>query len=120
MPHVVFNKKIDLFYLSKIFLPIFQKTPVLIKISSIFVESKGLSALLPVVVIDNLHQEFLIEISTTKSKTTIRLYPGTDPEKTDGVKHSIGLVSQYLLNILSDVKIIRSNIFEFVDNVSST
>jgi len=119
MPHIVFDKKIDLFTFSKNFTPIFQKTPTLIKISSIFVEQNGLSALLPTLVIDKSHQEFLIEISTTPLKTTIRLYPGTDPEKTDGVKSSMALLSHSLLNIFPDVKITRSNIFEFLGSVTT-
>lgn len=119
MPHVVFDKKIDLFDFSKSFVPIFQKTPILIKISSIFVEQNGLSALFPTVVIDESHQEFLIEISTTKEKTTVRLYPGTDPEKTDGVKSSLALLSNNLQKIFPQVKIIRSNIFEFLESKSS-
>ncbi len=118
MPHVVFDKKIDLFNLSKNFIPIFQKTPILIKISSIFVEQNGHSALLPTIVIDKSHQEFLIEISTTELKTTIRLYPGTDPEKTDGVKISMALMSKFLIKIFPDVKIIRSNIYEFLEDVN--
>ena len=119
MPHVVFDKKINLLDFSKSFVPIFQKTPILIKISSIFVEQNGLSALLPTVVIDESHQEFLIEISTTKEKTTVRLYPGTDPEKTDGVKSSLALLSNSLEKIFPEVKIIRSNIFEFLESVNS-
>lgn len=119
MPHIVFDKKLDLFHLSKNFTPIFQKNPILIKISSIFVEQNGLAALLPTVVIDKVHQEFLIEISTTELKTTIRLYPETDPEKTDGVKSSMALLSQFLINVFPDAKITRSNIYEFIDNVKT-
>jgi len=119
MPHVVFDKKIDLFNLSKNFVPIFQKDPILIKIQSIFVEQNGQCALLPTIVIDKFHQEYLIEISTTDVKTTIRLYPGTDPEKTDGVKTSMALMSKFLIKIFPDVKIIRSNIYEFLENVNS-
>jgi len=52
--------------------------------------------LIPVVVIDKLHQQFLIEISTRKDKTTIRLFTGTDPEKTDGVKMSLGLTAKII------------------------
>ncbi|MBS3923640.1 MAG: hypothetical protein KGZ37_10935 [Nitrosarchaeum sp.] len=118
MPHIVFDKKIDLFHLSKNFIPIFQKTPILIKIQSIYVEQNGYSALLPTIVIDKSHQEFLIEISTTEVKSTIRLYPGTDPEKTDGVKTSMALISKFLIKIFPDVKIIRSNIYEFIEKVN--
>lgn len=114
MPHIVFDKKIDLFALTKNFHEIFQKTPVLIKIHSVFVEHNGLTALFPVVVIDNMHQDFLIEISTTKSKTTIRLYPQTDPVKTDGVKLSIVLLSKYVLDIFPDLKVTKTNLTEYL------
>ncbi|MFM9876064.1 MAG: hypothetical protein ACKVN8_06820 [Nitrosarchaeum sp.] len=102
--------------LSKNFTGLFQKNPVLIKISAIFVQNNGLSALLPTVVIDNIHHEFLIEISTMKLKT-IRLYPVTDPDKTDGVKSSLALLAKYLLVVYPDLKITKSNIFDYTDDV---
>ncbi|GBL41902.1 hypothetical protein LBMAG54_06070 [Nitrosopumilaceae archaeon] len=119
LPHVVFSRKIDLLDLSKNFTGIFQKNPILIKISTIFVQNNCLSALLPTIVIDNMHREFLIEISTTKLKTTIRLYPLTDPDKTDGVKSSLALLTKYLLVIYPDLKITKSNIFDYIDGVIS-
>ncbi|PHY09398.1 MAG: hypothetical protein CK527_01975 [Nitrosarchaeum sp.] len=117
MPHVVFSRKIDLLDLSKNFTGLFQKNPVLIKISAIFVQNNGFSALLPTIIIDNIHREFLIEISTTKLKTTIRLYPVTDPDKTDGVKLSFALLAKYLLVVYPDLKITKSNIFDYTDDV---
>ena len=119
LPHVVFSRKIDLLDLSKNFTSIFQKNPILIKISTIFVQNNGLSAILPTIVIDNMHREFLIEISTTKLKTTIRLYPLTDPDKTDGVKSSLALLTKYLLVVYPDLKITKSNIFDYIDGVIS-
>ena len=120
LPHVVFSRKIDLLVLSKNFTGIFQKNPILIKISTIFVQNNGLSAILPTIVIDNMHREFLIEISTTKLKTTIRLYPLTDPDKTDGVKSSLALLTKYLLVVYPDLKITKSNIFDYIDDVISS
>lgn len=117
LPHVVFSRKIDLLDLSKNFTGLFQKNPVLIKISAIFVQNNGFSALLPTIIIDNIHREFLIEISTTKLKTTIRLYPVTDPDKTDGVKLSFALLAKYLLVVYPDLKITKSNIFDYTDDV---
>ena len=117
LPHVVFSRKIDLLDLSKNFTGLFQKNPVLIKISAIFVQNNGFSALLPTMVIDNIHREFLIEISTTKLKTTIPLYPVTDPDKTDGVKLSFALLAKYLLVVYPDLKITKSNIFDYTDDV---
>lgn len=119
MPHIVLNKKVDLLEFSKSFLPSLQKSP-LIRISNIFVENNGLSALLPVVVIDELHQEFFIQISTSIKKTTIRLLPLTDPEKTNSVKRSLSLVYFLLKKFDSSVIITKSNLWDYVEmNVTS-
>lgn len=114
MPHIVLNKEVDLFEFSRSFLPYFQKSP-LIKISNIYVENNGLTALLRVVVIDELHQEFFIQISTGTKKTTIRLLPLTDPEKTDSVKRSISLVYWQLQKFDSSLVVTKSNLWEYVN-----
>jgi len=114
MPHIVFDKKIDLEYFSQEFEEIILKTPFLIKLLDVFLDKKKRTALVPAVVIDNIHQKFFIEISTRKDKTTIRLFPGTDPEKTDGVKTSLGLVAKIIQEINPNFKITRTNIEEFL------
>ncbi len=110
MPHVVFDKKIDLLDFSKKFTPIFQKKPFLVRIPTIFVDKDNLTALLPAIAISELHQKYFIEISTKKSKTTIRLYPSTDPKKTEEVKESLALVAKQILDNYNDYKIIQTNI----------
>ncbi len=110
MPHIVFDQKIDLSSFKKKFKPIFQKESSLIRVSTIFVDKNNLTALLPAVSISQLHQQYLIEISTRKSKTTIRLYPPTDPVKTDEVKESMVLVAKQILNNYKDCKIVKTNI----------
>jgi hypothetical protein len=110
MPHIVFYQKIDLSDFKEKFKPIFQNESSLIRISTIFVDKYNLTALLPTVSISQLHQQYLIEISTSKSKTTIRLYPATDPTKSDEVKKSMVLVAKQILNNYSDCKIVKTNI----------
>ena len=117
LPHIVFDKKIDLADYSKKFEPIFKKDPILIRISNIFVDKNILTALLPSVVISESNQQFLIEISTTKSKTTIRLYPGTDPEKTSGVKRSMALLAKQIMEKYVDLQITKTNLDEYVKSV---
>ena len=117
MPHIVFDKRIDLENFSKKFLPIFQKEPILIKTSTIFVDKQQLTALLPTIVISDMHQEFFIEISTRKMKTTVRLYPGTDPEKTDGVKISMVLVAKQIMQHYPDFKISKTNLDDYLGMV---
>jgi len=113
MPHIVINRRIDLFDFSKLFTSIFQKSP-LIKITSIYVEKSGNVALLPTIVIDDGHQEFFIQIIASDKKTTVRLLPQTDPEKTDTVKLSLAKVYHQMKNCYPDITILKSNLFDFV------
>jgi len=114
MPHVVFDKEIDLESFSKEFKGTMIKKPFLIKLLDVYTNKEKRVALVPAVVIDKLHQQFLIEISTRKDKTTIRLFPGTDPEKTDGVKISLGLAAKIIQERNPNFKITRTNIDEFL------
>ena len=114
MPHVVFDKEIDLDCFSKEFNELIETKPFLIKLLDVFLDRKKRIALIPAVVIDKLHQQFLIEITTRQDKTTIRLFPGTDPEKTDGVKMSLGLTAKMISEMNPDHKITKTNIGDFL------
>ena len=114
MPHAVLDKKVDLQRLSDEFQEIMEKKPFLIKIQDVFVDRQKRTALLPTIVIDEKNQQFLIEINTREGKSTIRLYPGTDPEKTEGVKTALGLVVRKLQDIFIDTKITKTNIEEYI------
>lgn len=114
MPHVVFDKKIDLESFSVEFKETILKEPFLIKLLDVYTNKEKRVALVPTVVIDKLHQQFLIEISTRKDKTTIRLFPGTDPEKTDGVKMSLGLTAKIIQEMNPNHKITKTNIDAFL------
>ena len=114
MPHVVFDKEIDLESFSTEFKEMTIKKPFLIKLLDVYTNKERRVALVPAVVIDKLHQRFLIEISTRKDKTTIRLFPGTDPEKTDGVKMSLGLTAKIIQGMNPSLKITKTNIDGFL------
>ena len=114
MPHVVFDNEIDLECFSQGFTELIQTKPFLIKLLDVFLDRKKKIALGPVVVIDKLHQQFLIEITTRKNKTTVRLFPGTDPEKTDGVKMSLGLTAKMISEKNPSHKITKTNIEDFL------
>ena len=114
MPHVVLDKKIDLEGFSTKFQNIFQKEPFLIKIQNIYLDREKRCALLPTVVIDEKNQQFLIEISSREGKTTVRLYPGTDPEKTEGVKTAMGILVKKIQEIFTEAVVTRTNIGKFI------
>ena len=114
MPHAVLDKKIDLEKFATHFEEIQFKESRIIKIQNILVDKMKRMALLPTIVIDEKNQQFLIEISTREGKTTVRLYPGTDPEKTPGVKKSMGLVVQKIQEVFKDTKVTKTNIEEYI------
>ena len=90
------------------------KKPFLIKLLDVYTNKEKRTALIPTVVIDKLHQQFFIEICTRTDKTTIRLFPGTNPEKTDGVRTSLGLAAKIIQEINPTFKITKTNIDEFL------
>ena len=110
MPHVVFDKMIDRSMFSEKFKEIFQKEPMLIKVENIFTDRHKRLALLPAVVIDSQNQNFLIEINVKEEKTTVRLYPKTDPEKTEGVLAALSMVGKLILDIFPDAHVTKTNI----------
>ena len=114
MPHVIFDKKIDLEAFSNKFQPIIKKGDEIIRLQDVFVNKKKDVAFIQTIVIDDLHQEFMMEIDTFEGKTTLRLNPNTDPEKTNGVKLALGLASLLILGISPDTRIVRTNIEQFI------
>ena len=119
MPHVVLDKKIDLEFLGREFEEIVVKKPCLIKILNIFVDRHNRSALLPTAVIEEKNQNFFIEVNTRDGKTTVRLFPGTDPEKTDGVKASLGLVVKKIQETFTDTKVTKTNIQNYLNRITA-
>ena len=115
MPHIVFDKKINLQEFSKKFNPIFQKTSQLITINNIFIDRYALTALLPCIVISEINQNFLIEISTSNSKTTIRLYSYINPVKTDGVKNAMALLAKQIMDVNPEFKVTKTNLSGYLD-----
>ena len=115
MPHVVFDQKLNLSEFASRFEEKILKKPALIKLQNIYVDKAERNALVSTVVIDSQHQQFFIEIVTRENKTTVRLFPLTDPEKTDGVKRSLGLLSNLIQKLNPKFVISKTNIDEFLD-----
>lgn len=114
MPHAVLDKKIDLQKMSSQFEEIIHHKPSLIKIQNIFVDKHNRSALVATTVIEEKNQNFFIEVNSREGKTTVRLFPGTDPEKTDGVRTAMGLVVNKIQEMYPDAKVTKTNIQEFL------
>lgn len=114
MPHIVFNGITDFEKISENFAPIIMKSESLIKIKEMFLNSNNQSALFSVLVIDEFHQEFFIQVLTNNKKTTVRLLPLTDPKKTNAVKKAMVLISQIIRNNNPDLKVTKTNLQEYL------
>jgi len=115
LPHAVFDEKMNLKKLYTSFEEIIQDKPIIIKIQNVFIDKNEQFLLFPTLVVEeSKNQQFLIEINAKENRTTLRLFPGTDPEKTIGVKTAMGLLTFNLLEIFKSSKIIKTNISEFI------
>ena len=115
MPHVVFDKKIDLVEFSKCFQPVIKKESGIIKLDDVYVDKNKDRALITALTIDELHQEFIIELDAKENSSTLRLFPMTDPQKTANVKIALGMVASFVLYVSPNARIIRTNIAEFIE-----
>lgn len=121
MPHVVFDKKIDLVEFSKKFQPVIKRDCGIIKLNHVFVDKNNDKALITSFTMDDdLHQEFMIEINTKANSSTLRLFPMTDPQKTTSVKTALGLIANFILCVSPNARIVKTNIPEFIErNISN-
>lgn len=89
-----------------------------IKVDEIYVERKGGRALLSTVVVEESHPQsfyILIAKNETGNQLTVRLDPSTDPIKTRGVKRSIALAAESLLQQGERFSVERHNIQGYLD-----
>ncbi|MEJ2260982.1 MAG: hypothetical protein P8X83_04910 [Nitrosopumilaceae archaeon] len=114
MPHIVFGEKIDLLQVYEIFQPIIQKSENIIRIKEIYLNPSKNNALISAITIEKTNQDFFIELLASDSKTTIRLLPLTDPEKTDSVKKAMVLVAQLILKEFPQLEITKTNLQDYL------
>jgi hypothetical protein len=114
MPHVVFDKKIDLKDFSNKFQPIIKRDSGIIKLNDVFVDKNYDRALITALTIDDIHQEFIIELDAKDSSSTLRLFPMTDPQKTPSVKTALGLIASFVLYMSPNTRMLRTNIQEYI------
>ena len=118
MPHIVLNGKVDLLKIQDDFEPIFLKSDSIIRVKEMYLNSSKNNALYSALVIDGTTQEFFIEVLSGDSKTTIRLFPLTDPEKTDSVKNAMVLICKSIKKLYPDIPIGKTNLKDYLLGMS--
>jgi hypothetical protein len=59
-------------------------------------------------------QRFFIQASLKDNRTTVRIYPGTDPVKTAGVKKLLAIVAKLMRDQHPDIDYGATNLKEFL------
>jgi hypothetical protein len=122
VPHIVLSGSIPL---SNVFEHMYkilfkdQKSNIIVRIEKYFINQPGDIILAKAVAVDQKPQSFYIMVMNKEDKTTIRLDPITDPEKTDGVKIALALMAKRIQEIekAHNLYVSKTNIQEFIDKL---
>ena len=122
MPHIVLSGSISLSqvfeHMDKILFRD-QKSNIIVRIEKYFINQPGDMILAKADAVDQKPQSFYILVTNKEDKTTIRLDPITDPEKTDGVKIALALMAKRIQEIekAHNLYVSKTNIQEFIDKL---
>ena len=87
----------------------------ILKVVDKFINASEQSALIESLAIENgVNQSFFIQLSQKKSSLTVRLFPLTDPEKTDGVKMLMASIAKQIKDIDSTIDYGKNNLVDFL------
>lgn len=86
-----------------------------LKITDKYINIKETSALLDSVTVDKgKSQSFFIQLSSKGEAVTVRLFPATDPEKTNGVKQLMALIAKKLKDNNPEISYGKTNLQDFI------
>jgi hypothetical protein len=124
VPHIVLSGSISLSnvfeHMYKILFKDQKKSNIIVRIEKYFINQPGdIIQSKAVAVDDQKPQSFYIMVMYREDKTTIRLDPITDPEKTDGVKIALALMAKRIQEIekAHNLYVSKTNIQEFIDKL---
>jgi hypothetical protein len=122
VPHIVLSGSISL---SEVFENMYellfkdQKSNIIVRIEKYFINQPGNMILAKADAVDQKPQSLYIMVTNKEDKTTIRLDPITDPEKTDGVKIALALMAKRIQEIekAHNLYVSKTNIQEFIEKL---
>jgi hypothetical protein len=124
VPHIVLSGSISLSHVFEHMYKLLfkdQKSNIIVRIEKYFINQPGDMILAKADAVDQKPQSFYILVTNKnkEDKTTIRLDPMTDPEKTDGVKIALALMAKRIQEIekAHNLYVSKTNIQEFIDKL---
>lgn len=116
MPHVVLEGRLDIQRFCTVYQPlVHRESDKILKLQHAYVSTTRDEVLIEAVALQDGHpQRFLVQVLVRDNRATVKLYPGTDPEKTDAVKKTVALVARQLMDCSPGVRYGSTNIGEFL------
>ena len=116
IPHVVVEGKLEGGKVFENLEPILIKQDnLLIRTTNSFISKDESMILVETLVIEEgIKSQFFAVISERDDGIVIRIYPGTDVEKTNGVKKSLADLGKQILQKFPETKIGKTNLSEFL------
>ncbi len=116
MPHIILDGTIDLerFYAS--FQPTQERSAgEILKTQDIYISQDRKVLLVEAIAVEEgPPQRFFVQVSVKDMRTTIRIYQGTDPIKTAGVKKLLAIVAKQMRDQHPDIAYGATNLKEFL------
>jgi hypothetical protein len=116
MPHIVLEGPVDLRKFYTHYRPsALQTEGEILKLQNIFISQGNNMVLIEAVAVEGgPPNRFFVQAGTKGSKTTVRIYPGTDPEKTHGVKKLLALAAKQLKDQNPEIRYGTTNLKDFL------
>ena len=116
MPHIILDGTVDIacFYAS--FQPTQERSAgEILKTQDIYISQDQKVLLVEAIAVEEgPPQRFFIQVSVKDMRTTIRIYQGTDPIKTAGVKKLLAMVAKQMRDQHPDIAYGATNLKEFL------
>ena len=117
MPHVVLEEATDLAVACQgIELAMQRSGDEILKTVDMYLNRLSSIALVDCVVVEaGRSQSFFVQLAQKNQQITVRLLPGTDPEKTIGVKRLMGVIAKQLRDSTPGSRFGKTNLQDFLD-----
>jgi hypothetical protein len=116
MPHIVLDGAVDCERFFDSFQPTHERAEgEILKTQDIYIGRDKKTLLIEAIAIeDGPPQRFFIQASVKDERTTVRIYPGTDPVKTSGVKKLLAIVAKLMRDQWPEISYGSTNLKEFL------
>ncbi len=115
MPHIVLKGKIDLEMIFNAIEPIFIRNGEILKTLNTYINYNKTSILIESLVLEKRKKiTFLGMISKRIDGIVVRIYPGIEIEKTEGVKRLLAKIAIQLLRKFPELTVSETNLSEFL------